>query len=348
MPDIDDYGYDLPKELIAQQPLPRRADARMLVVNRRAQSLDHCHVRDLPEFLSPRDAIVLNDTRVIPARLVGFRTQTGGRWSGLFLAADGKGVWKVLSQTRGKLMEGETVTLQDESQQRALRLHMIAKLDGGAWAAKPELAGDALGLLQTVGRVPLPPYIRGGEMTHSDREAYQTVFAERPGAVAAPTAGLHFTPQLIGKISAIGTAVCRVTLHVGIGTFRPIAVERFSDHQMHAEWGSISERTVDELKDRRERGGRIVAVGTTSVRVLETASHEDALRPWQGETDLFIHPPYKFRSVDALMTNFHLPKSTLLVLVRTLGGDELIKRAYESAIAEGYRFYSYGDAMLVL
>ncbi len=348
MAEIDDYDYELPKELIAQQPLPSRADARLLVINRAEQSLEHCYVRDLPELLSPRDMLVLNNTRVVPARLVGHRTQTGGRWSGLFLSVDSSGIWQVLGQTRGKLQPGETVTLHDSEDREVITLHMLAKLEGGTWAAKPESDESAFDLLDRVGRVPLPPYIRDGEMVEKDRETYQTVFATKPGAVAAPTAGLHFTDSIFSQIRKKQIGRCYVTLHVGIGTFRPVNADRLDDHEMHREWGNIDETAVSELNACREAGGRIVAVGTTSVRVLETASKSGSLEPWQGETNLFIRPPYKFRSVDALMTNFHLPKSTLLVLVRTFGGDDVIRQAYEEAIREEYRFYSYGDAMLIL
>jgi len=346
--EIDQYEYELPKALIAQQPLARRADARLLVVDRQSQTLEHCHVRDLPELLSPRDALVLNNTRVIPARLLGYRTQTGGRWSGLFLSVDAHGIWQVLGQTRGKLQAGETVTLHDVNGQNEVTLRMLAKLDGGAWAAKPESDTSAFELLEMIGRVPLPAYIRDGEMIEKDREAYQTVFATQPGAVAAPTAGLHFTESILDKIRQRAIRTCHVTLHVGIGTFRPITVQELSEHRMHCEWGSIDAAMVAELKAARASGGRIVSVGTTSLRVLETASRAGTLEPWEGETDLFIRPPYEFRSVDGLMTNFHLPKSTLLVLVRTFGGDELIRRAYAEAIRDSYRFYSYGDAMLIL
>ncbi|MCA9123686.1 MAG: tRNA preQ1(34) S-adenosylmethionine ribosyltransferase-isomerase QueA [Planctomycetaceae bacterium] len=348
MAEIDHYDYDLPKELIAQRPLTRRVDARLLVVDRRRDEIEHCYVRDLPDLLSPQDALVLNNTRVIPARLVGYRTRTGGRWSGLFLSVDAHGLWQVLGQTRGKLQVGETVTLHDCDGRHEVKLKMLAKLDGGAWAAKPESEDSTFDVLESIGRVPLPPYIRDGEMTEQDRETYQTVYATHPGAVAAPTAGLHFTEAILNKIRQRAVRTCHVTLHVGIGTFRPISTESLDAHQMHSEWGSIDETAVQELKETRANGGRIVAVGTTSVRVLETATRSGVLQPWQGETDLFIRPPYEFRSVDALMTNFHLPKSTLLVLVRTFGGDELIQRAYDEAIREQYRFYSYGDAMLIL
>lgn len=348
MSELDRYDYDLPRDLIAQQPLRRRSDARLLVVRRREDGLEHGHVRDLPDILNRGDCLVLNDTRVIPARLAGRRTRTGGRWSGLFLAADDGGNWKVLAKTRGKLGSGETITLLDPDAREACRLIVLTKLEGGLWMMRPEGEQPTLELLDRVGRVPLPPYIRNGNMVDADRERYQTVFAANPGAVAAPTAGLHFTPELLAQLEQRGVGNCRLTLHVGLGTFRPITVEPLAAHRMHAEWAHLAADTVERLTRIRQRGGRIVAVGTTVVRTLETAAAEGALRPWQGETELFIRPPYQFRAVDALLTNFHLPKSTLLVLVRTFGGDALIQRAYAEAIREGYRFYSYGDAMLIL
>lgn len=347
----DDYDYDLPREQIAQFPLACRTDARLLVVHRDQQRFTHAHVRDLPEFLRPEDVIVLNDTRVIPARLAGFRTSTRGRWEGLFLATEegaGKRVWRMLSKTRGKLTPGETVTVQDRMARAALRLVMLAKLDGGEWVVRPESDVPTWELLDQVGRVPLPRYIRGGEMMDSDPATYQTVYAATPGAIAAPTAGLHFTPELLRRIESRGTAVERVTLHVGMGTFRPIETDTLEEHQMHSEWGAIAPAVAASLNGRRQAGGRLVAIGTTSVRVLESAAAAGSLSGWSGETRLFIRPPYRFRAVDALLTNFHLPRSTLLVLVRTFGGDELIRQAYRVAVREGYRFYSYGDAMLIV
>lgn len=236
MAEIDHYDYDLPKELIAQRPLTRRVDARLLVVDRRRDEIEHCYVRDLPDLLSPQDALVLNNTRVIPARLVGYRTRTGGRWSGLFLSVDAHGLWQVLGQTRGKLQVGETVTLHDCDGRHEVKLKMLAKLDGGAWAAKPESEDSTFDVLESIGRVPLPPYIRDGEMTEQDRETYQTVYATHPGAVAAPTAGLHFTEAILNKIRQRAVRTCHVTLHVGIGTFRPISTESLDAHQMHNEW----------------------------------------------------------------------------------------------------------------
>jgi S-adenosylmethionine:tRNA ribosyltransferase-isomerase len=348
MSELDAYHYELPRELIAQQPLAQRADARLLVVDRSGGTLHHAHVRDLPELLAPGDALVLNDTRVVPARLVGHRTQTGGRWEGLFLRVDEEGHWRLLSKTRGKLAAWETVTLQDDHARGELKLRMIEKLSDGQWIAHPESDEDALTILNRVGRVPLPPYIRQGEMVAADRDRYQTVYAQQPGAVAAPTAGLHFTEPLLANLQAKGVGVSQLTLHVGWGTFQPMGAASLDEHKMHEEWGEINAETVEQINARRAAGGRIISVGTTSVRVLESAAAGGELQPWSGHTDLFIRPPYEFRAVDALLTNFHLPKTTLLVLVRTFGGDALIRHAYQEAIAEEYRFYSYGDAMLIL
>lgn len=348
MSELEQYDYDLPHERIAQQPLPDRSAARLLVVHRRTQTLEHRSVRDLPAFLTAGDALVLNDTRVIPARLVGYRTLTRGYWEGLYLESGAHGVWKILSKTRGKIQPGEAVTLQDRQQRNVCRLTLLERLGQGVWAVRPDSSEETFALLDRVGRVPLPPYIRDGEMADADRQTYQTVYADKPGAVAAPTAGLHFTPPLLEQLEAAGIELARVTLHVGLGTFRPISVERLDEHPMHAEWACLDAATAARLTAIRAAGGRIVAVGTTVVRTLETAAADDQLQAWQGETDLFIRPPYRFRAVDALLTNFHLPKSTLLILVRTFGGDELIRRAYDEAIREGYRFYSYGDAMLIL
>jgi len=343
-----DYDYDLPRDLIAQQPLRNRTDARLLVVDRSAGRIEDAHVRDLPDLLRPADCLVLNDTRVIPARLVGVRERTGGRWEGLFLDADEHGLWRLPGKTRGKLVAGESIRLRDRAGEPALRLGMVAALGGGEWVAAPEDEGDALEWVERVGHVPLPPYIRGGKMTDEDIVRYQTVYAERRGAVAAPTAGLHFTRELLTRLEARRIATARVTLHVGVGTFRTIATERLDDHVMHAEWGELGSEAIRIMTDARQRGGRVIAVGTTVVRVLETAAEGGRPAPWSGRTDLFIRPPYRFRAVEGLMTNFHLPQSTLLVLVRTFGGDALIRGAYAHAIADRYRFFSYGDAMIIV
>ncbi|MEN6407511.1 MAG: tRNA preQ1(34) S-adenosylmethionine ribosyltransferase-isomerase QueA [Thermoguttaceae bacterium] len=348
MSDLDRYDYDLPKELIAQSPVICRSDARMLVVDRQRKSLDHRHIRDLPETLQSNDCLVINNTRVVPARLVGRRQTTCGHWEGLFVEASPNGPWRVLCKTRGRLKPGEIITLVNAQGEDDLRLQLGAKQSDGSWIVKPLVRDDPFVLLDRVGRVPLPPYIRKGEMVETDRENYQTVFAKTPGAVAAPTAGLHFTAALLDRLAQVGVELCPLTLHVGLGTFRPITSDTLAGHPMHAEWGSVGQESVDRIEACRRRGGRVVAVGTTSVRLLETAAADGTLKPFSGYTDLFIRPPYRFQAVDALLTNFHLPRTTLLVLVRTFGGDELIRQAYEEAIREQYRFYSYGDAMLIL
>jgi S-adenosylmethionine:tRNA ribosyltransferase-isomerase len=348
MSEIDQYDYELPRHLIAQTPLPHRADARMLVVDRGSRSIDHRRVRDLPEILRPGDCLVLNNTRVVPARLVGHRATTGGKWEGLFLEADPRGLWRVLSKTRGHLAEGETITLLDLEGRPGAVLHMAAREPEGVWLVRPEPNEPPLELLERVGRIPLPPYIRKGQMVDADRDTYQTVFASVPGAVAAPTAGLHFTRSLLEQMAGQGVELAWLTLHVGLGTFRPIEVSSLAEHRMHSEWGQLSPETVATIQRCRQGGGRVVAAGTTSLRLLETAARRGTLEPFSGSTDLFIRPPFQFHGVDALMTNFHLPRTTLLVLVRTFGGDALIHQAYEEAIREEYRFYSYGDAMLIL
>ncbi len=346
----DHYYFSLPKQLIAQQPLTNREDARLMVINRAQQTIDHMHVRNLDEVLREGDCLVLNDTRVIPAKLIGVRTSTGGRWQGLFLKSDNLGNWKILCKTRGNAKPGETITLMGPDGHTEMMLDLITRLDDGAWVVRPHAddGEDTETILRRIGRVPLPNYIRDGQMVETDVKNYQTIFAKKPGAVAAPTAGLHLTKNLLLKLIDLGVEVAKVTLHVGVGTFKPVGAERLADHEMHFEWCEIEEKAVQKIRATRKSGGRVVAVGTTSVRTLETASASGELKPFSGETNLFIRPPYEFNSTDALMTNFHLPRSTLLVLIRTFGGDELLKRAYEEAIEEEYRFYSYGDAMLIV
>lgn len=344
----DHYDYDLPKELIAQHPLPNREDARLLRIERSEATIDHYHIRDLDELLRPGDCIVLNNTRVIPAKLIGFRTKTRGRWQGLFLEADESGNWRLVCKTRGRIEVGETVSLQDRKGNEKMTLRLLTRMDDGSWVAKPEMEGTWEDLLKMVGRVPLPNYIRDGNMVDADSKDYQTVFAKNPGAVAAPTAGLHLTEPLIRRLIDAGVRIAQVTLHVGIGTFRPVKAENLADHEMHFERGSIDEKSVNQIMEAKAAGGRVIGIGTTSVRVLETAAADGQLKPWTGETNLFIKPPYEFKIVDGLLTNFHLPRSTLLVMIRTLGGDELMAEAYRQAVEEKYRFYSYGDAMLIV
>ncbi|QDU28316.1 S-adenosylmethionine:tRNA ribosyltransferase-isomerase [Anatilimnocola aggregata] len=348
MTELADYDYELPRELIAQHPLATRSDARLMIVDRARQMIDHAYIRDLPELLRPRDLLVVNDTRVIPARLVGRRERTGARWTGLFLQADEHGAWQILSKTRGKLEAGESIQVLSWDLRQSTRLRLLTKLEGGVWVVRPEPLGDPLEVLQQVGRVPLPPYIRDGEMTDEDEQAYQTVFAQTAGAVAAPTAGLHFTPELLSKLEKAGITRAAVTLHVGVGTFRPVTAERLEDHVMHQEWASLGQETLQKIVSTRANAGRVIAVGTTVVRTLESAVNGGVLQPFTGQTDLFIRPPHHISTIDGLLTNFHLPKSTLLVLVRTFGGDQLIRRAYQRAIEQQYRFFSYGDAMLII
>lgn len=351
----DHYDFDLPKSLIAQDPLPNRADARLLTVHRENSELDHAHIRDLHQLLRPGDCLVLNDTKVIPAQLSGLREKTGGRWQGLFLEADDQGNWRMLAKTRGKIQAGEKVILEDRHGVTRNKLVLLTKMENGQWICRPEseddsdadLTADPFAILERVGRIPLPHYIRGGNMVDADVANYQTIFAKHPGAVAAPTAGLHLTKPLINRLIDREIQIASVTLHVGIGTFRPVTVDSISDHQMHSETGMISAAAVEKINSAKRMGGRVIAVGTTSVRVLETAGASGELQPWSGETDIFIKPGFRFNVIDGLLTNFHLPRSTLLVLVRTLGGDKLMKRAYEAAIEEEYRFFSYGDAMLI-
>ena len=362
MSEIELYSYDLPRELVAQEPLHTRSDARLMLVDRESGFIEHLHVRDLPDLLRADDTLVLNNSKVIPAKLVGYRTKTSGRWQGLFLRSDpDSGVWEVLTRTRGTLVAGETITVQDRDGRDGMLLVVVAKTDEGHLLVMPEMpagemspkeVGDSFrepaDWLGRFGRVPLPPYIRDGNMVDADLKNYQTVYAQTQGSVAAPTAGLHFTNSLLGNIRSGGTAIAEVTLHVGIGTFRPISVDSLDQHMMHHEWGQIDAETTSKLRERRVHG-RSVAVGTTSVRVLESAAKAGSgtLVPWTGQTDLFIRPPYSFAAVDALMTNFHLPKSSLLVLVSAFASRELIMEAYQKAIENEYRFFSYGDAMLI-
>lgn len=356
--------YTLPRELIAQEPLPNRADARLMLVDRARRSIDHYHIRDLPRLLQPGDRVVLNDTQVIPAQLRGVRTSTGGRWQGLFLGLAGEGDWKLVCKTRGRLKPMESIALLDKDGRDHVKLCLLAQLPQGEWLARPDSTLPALELLEEIGRVPLPPYIRGGNMVDKDVRDYQTVFAQSPGAVAAPTAGLHFTLDSLKAMEHSGVVFTAVTLHVGRGTFQPIEAENVDEHPMHPEWAELSAAAASEMNDTRNCGERLIAVGTTVARVLETvalaaasrsvAKHADMphetpqLCGWQGETDLFIRPPYRVRAFDGLLTNFHFPRTTLLLLVQAFAGSELVRAAYDEAIREEYRFYSYGDAMLIV
>ena len=338
------FDYFLPPHLIAQEPCQERDQSRLLVIRRQDASLSHHRFHELPDLLTPGDLLILNDTRVLPARLLGRRTKTGGMWKGLFLRRLDDGIWEMLCQTRGRLVSGEIIAVEPGP----LELRLLGRSTQGHWRMQPLQPGSPAELLQVHGHIPLPPYIRKGQDVPEDRDRYQTVFAQQSGAVAAPTAGLHFTPALFGRLKERGIAWAFVTLHVGPGTFQPIQVDDFRKHHMHSEWGSLPETTVQAIAACRARGGRVIAVGTTSVRVLETVASTGPLRPWSGETDLFIYPPFKFHVIDALITNFHLPRSTLLLLAGAFAGVELLEKAYKTAIEMEYRFYSYGDAMLIV
>jgi S-adenosylmethionine:tRNA ribosyltransferase-isomerase len=331
-----------------------------MVVDRKRQQIEHHHVRDLPELLASGDRLVLNDTQVLAARLLGKREKTGGYWQGLFLTAEPDGSWRILCKTRGRLHPGEAIRLSDRDGRPGGSLILVERLPSGEWRVRHDSDAPPEDVLKRIGRVPLPPYIRGGNMIDADEESYQTVFARRPGAVAAPTAGLHFTPALLQTLVERGIGATAITLHVGLGTFRPIEAEQFDQHRMHSEWGEITPAASEELNGTHAHGGRLVAVGTTVTRLLESAvrtTSESVKSPtgdrrsipaWSGTTDLFIRPPFDFLAVDALLTNFHFPRTTLLVLVQTLAGQELIAEAYKKAVEEEYRFYSYGDAMLIV
>jgi S-adenosylmethionine:tRNA ribosyltransferase-isomerase len=348
--DIDLYDFDLPRSLIAQEPVPNRVDARLMLLNRATQSISHHHVRDLPKLLRAGDMLVVNDSKVVQARLIGTRTQTGGRWEGLYLRHDDSGVAELLCKTRGDMQPGETVSIRDREGREQARIALIGKSDEGHVFFKPTGGEDWLFLMEKYGRVPLPPYIRDGKMVDSDKDRYQTVYARNAGSVAAPTAGLHFTPDLIQQLRGVGVGTVSVTLHVGIGTFRPIHAKNLAEHIMHSERGEISEAVAKRLHLTRSELGRVIAIGTTSVRVLETSArqNEGKVGAWQGETDIFIRPGFEFKAIDGLLTNFHLPKSSLIVLVSALAGREFVLRAYNEAVKEKYRFYSYGDCMLII
>jgi S-adenosylmethionine:tRNA ribosyltransferase-isomerase len=353
--DAASYDYELPPHAIAQAPLPKRDASRLLVVDRRSGDVRDARVTDLPAILDPGDLLVFNDTRVIKARLEALRADTGGQAEVLVVeVADGSAV--ALLRTRGRLAPGVRLVVGDAAGAAAPpppALVLREPIGDGGWRLDTGVpAADLLGFLERAGRVPLPPYIRrerGADAHDAEDEArYQTVYAARPGAVAAPTAGLHFSDELLAALDARGLARTCVTLHVGPGTFRPVTAADVRDHAMHSERFEVPEACATAVRAARARGRRAVAVGTTAVRALESASRGGSIAAAAGATDLFLHPPCAFRSVDALVTNFHAPRSTLLMLVAAFAGRELILRAYAHAIAAGYRLLSYGDAMVVL
>ncbi len=352
------FDYELPPGLIARHPAPERSDARMLVVNRAGSGIEHRRFFELPTFLHTGDVLVLNNSRVIPARLIGRRLPGGGMVEALLLKEREHLVWETMVRPGKKMRIGDRIVFRP----RMLEGEITEYLERGERLIRFDCAGDWHNVIESVGHVPLPPYIvkarrDAGEAKSSadpadtveDRERYQTVYAQHEGSVAAPTAGLHFTTEMLARLEAMGVQCVYATLHVGPGTFKPVTEERIEDHVMHSEPYVITEEAAGRINQARAEGRRIVAVGTTSVRILESCADDAGrVRSGTGETSLMIAPGYRFRCVDALITNFHLPRSTLLMLVCALAGRDAILRAYREAVREEYRFYSYGDAMLIV
>lgn len=335
-----DFDFQLPEELIAQTPLDRRDASRLLTLDKSTGELGHYHFYDLPRFLRPGDCLVLNDSRVLPARLIG-RRPTGGSCEVLLLVDKGDNQWECLVRPGRKLKPGAQVIFGEGE----LTAQILSELEDGKRLVRFCCQGIFLEVLERLGRMPLPPYIKE-EL--EDGERYQTVYSRVTGSAAAPTAGLHFTPALLDQAREMGVKVCCVTLHVGLGTFRPVKAEDIQDHEMHAEFCQISQETADTINETRRTGGRVICVGTTSCRTIESFAAEDGtLTGRSGWTNIFIYPGYQFKVLDALITNFHLPQSTLLMLVSALAGREHILAAYEEAVREKYRFFSFGDAMLI-
>ena len=335
-----DFSFDLPEELIAQTPLQQRDASRLLCLDKNTGALEHAHFYDLPKYLRPGDCLVLNDSRVLPARLIGARP-SGGTVELVLLRDLGERKWECLSRPGRKTRPGQELIFGDEE----LTATVLEVIEGGNRIVQFHYEGIFLEVLERLGKMPLPPYIRE-EL--QDAERYQTVYSRELGSAAAPTAGLHFTKELLAQIEAMGVKVAYVTLHVGLGTFRPVKEDEIEDHPMHAEFCIIPERTAQLVNETKRNGGRVVSVGTTSCRTLESFAKEDGtLEPCSGWTSIFIYPGYRFKCIDALVTNFHLPESTLIMLVSALAGREHVLHAYEVAVQERYRFFSFGDAMFI-
>ena len=337
-----DFWYDLPEELIAQTPLPRRDASRLMTLDRATGAVGHRQFYELPELLRPGDCLILNDSRVLPARLVGRRVPSGGTAEVLLLSDQGDGIWECLVRPGRRLREGDRLSFGDGE----LTAQIIERTEGGGRRIRFDHEGIFLEVLERLGRMPLPPYIKE-EL--QDQERYQTVYAREVGSAAAPTAGLHLTEELLGRIAGAGIGIGRVTLHVGLGTFRPVREEEIEDHEMHEEAFSIPEETAELIARTKAAGGRCVCVGTTTCRTLESRAREDGtVVPGSGRTGIYIYPGHRFRVMDGLVTNFHLPESTLIMLVSAFAGREQVLAAYREAVRERYRFFSFGDAMLIL
>lgn len=336
-----DFYYDLPPELIAQTPTERRDASRLLTLNKETGETGHHHFYDLPNFLRPGDCLVLNDSRVLPARLLGRRDPTGGSCEVVLLIDRGENTWECLVRPGKKLREGAKITFGDGQ----LTAEVTEVLENGNRLVRFHYEGVFLEILEQLGKMPVPPYIKE---QLQDSERYQTVYSKEVGSAAAPTAGLHFTKDLLRAIEEMGVRVCYVTLHVGLGTFRPVKEETLDDHEMHSEYCMISAETAETVNRTKREGGRVICVGTTSCRTIESWAAEDGtLKETAGWTNIFIYPGYRFKVLDCLVTNFHLPESTLIMLISALAGRDHVLAAYEEAVRERYRFFSFGDAMFI-
>ena len=335
-----DFYFDLPEELIAQTPLQKRDTSRLLHLNKQTGEISHEHFYDIKSYLKKGDCLVLNDSRVLPARLIGSRP-TGGSIELVLLRDLGDGKWECLSRPGRKTRPGQEIIFGDGE----LTATIVETIEGGNRVVQFHYEGVFLEVLERLGKMPLPPYIKE-ELQDSER--YQTVYSRELGSAAAPTAGLHFTKELLEEIKEMGVKVCFVTLHVGLGTFRPVKAEQIEDHEMHSEFCMVPEETARIITETKKNGGRIICVGTTSCRTVESCANDDGtMDPSSGWTNIFIYPGYKFKCLDALITNFHLPESTLIMLVSALAGKENVLNAYKIAVEEKYRFFSFGDAMFI-
>ena len=338
---VSDFNYDLPKELIAQVPIKNRDESRLMILDRNLKTIKHKVFKDIIDYLEPGDCLVRNNTKVIPARLYGVKESTGANVEFLLLKRIDGDIWEVMVRPGKKLMPGAKVTFGNG----LLKAEIIEKLDGGNRKVKFEYNGIFNEILNEIGLMPLPPYIHE-KLKEKDR--YQTIYAKYEGSAAAPTAGLHFTEDLFEKLKQKGVEVANVTLHVGIGTFRPVKVENIEEHNMHSEHFYIQQEDAEKINKAKREGHRVIAVGTTSCRVLESIADENGMvKETEGDTSIFIYPGYKFKCLDALITNFHLPESTLIMLVSALAGKDFIMKAYNEAVKEKYRFFSFGDAMFI-
>ena len=336
-----DFYYDLPQELIAQTPIEKRDTSRLMTLDRATGEVGHHHFYELPGFLRPGDCLILNDSRVLPARLLGQRLPGGGACEVLLLTDKGDKTWECLVRPGRKMRTGAKLSFGNGE----LTAEVVGEIEGGNRLVRFDYGGIFLEVLEHLGKMPLPPYIKE-EL--QDKERYQTVYSKVLGSAAAPTAGLHFTPELLEKIAAKGVGVGYVTLHVGLGTFRPVKEEEITDHEMHSEFCTVPPETAELINRTKANGGRVICVGTTSCRTLESWAAEDGhMEPKSGWTNIYIYPGYRFKVMDGLVTNFHLPESTLIMLVSAFAGREHVLAAYEEAVKERYRFFSFGDAMFI-